>query len=265
MQECLREEVVQRYLDGELATEQIQAAAAHIRACALCAEAVREAQGEMELLTAAFAMHADVPTERLRERLDWAIAELASPMKPPKQSSADLDHLTPAWFPSFTGSNFNPLHAYALALIALGVTIGLSVYLNSRNSTGSTREVVAKTENNNHVKPRSDVNDTPVVNGPASTDVREIVKQNNRRDGPVRRGRQRRGVELKADQVLAQPRVVEDKQKGGQEQVATKNEDKSEEVKARLMLALHIASAKLNFAQKEVQRTLQRNRHEPAS
>ncbi len=120
MQECLREEVVQRYLDGELATEQMQAAATHIRVCTSCAEAVREAQSETELLTAAFAMHADVPTERLRERLDWAIAELASPMKPPKQSPADLDHLTPAGLPFFTaGSNFKPLHAYALSLIAL--------------------------------------------------------------------------------------------------------------------------------------------------
>ena len=251
MQECLREEVVQRYLDGELATERMQAAAAHIRACTFCAEAVREAQSETELLTAAFAMHADVPTERLRERLDRAVAELASPVKLPKQSPADPDHLTSAWFPSFTGASFKPIHAYALALIALGVTIGLSVYLNSRSNTGSTRELVAKTENNNHVTPLPHANDTSAINRPASTDVPKIVKQNNRRGGVVRRGRQRRGVE--------------DKQKGGQEQVAAKNEDRSEEVKARLMLALHIASAKLNFAQKEVQRTLQRNRQEPAS
>lgn len=263
MPECLSEEVVQRYLDGELAPERMRAAAAHIAACAFCAEAVREAEGETELLAAAFRMPADVPTERLRERLDRALAELALPSR--QEVPADLDRRALLWFPLPTTPLFKPLHAYVLALVALGAVITLGMYLNSRNGTGSTPGLVAGIENDRRAQPPSDANHNPDVNEPVPINDREVVKQKDPQSGPARGRRSTRGVGRNAEQSLAKLPAAKDKRRSGQAQTLAGNEAKNEQVKARLMLALHIASAKLNFAQKEVQRTLQRNRPEPAS
>lgn len=263
MRECLSEEVVQRYLDGELAPERMRWVAAHITVCAFCAEAVREAEGETELLAAAFRMPADVPTERLRERLDRALAELDPPS--PQEVPADIDRRARAWFPLPTAPVFKPLQAYVLALIALGAVITLGMYLNSRTSTGGTRGLVVRTESQHRAQLPSGANENTNVSKHIPTVAREVVEQKDRQGGPARGERSTRGVRRKAEQALAKLPLIEDKRKNGQVQTLAGNEEENEEVKARLMLALHIASAKLNFAQKEVQRTLQRNRPEPAS
>lgn len=75
---CLDEGAIQGYLDGELSPDESARAEAHMAACAACAEAVREAEAELALFAGAF--EADslvaVPTERLRERIDAAVADL---------------------------------------------------------------------------------------------------------------------------------------------------------------------------------------------
>ena len=78
MRECLDEALIQSYADGELSLEMMEEAATHIAACAACAEAVREAENEISIMASAFApeMSLSVPTARLRERIDAAIADL---------------------------------------------------------------------------------------------------------------------------------------------------------------------------------------------
>jgi Putative zinc-finger len=78
MKKCLDEGTLQGYFDGELSNAAAEQAAAHLAECRSCAEAAREVQSEMFLLSVAlqpeFAVR--VPTERLRGRIVDAIAEL---------------------------------------------------------------------------------------------------------------------------------------------------------------------------------------------
>ncbi len=77
MKQCPDEIVLQAYCDGELSPTKSRDAAAHLSACAECCATVQEINDETALLTAAFAAawDAPVPSEKLRARLDLAIAE----------------------------------------------------------------------------------------------------------------------------------------------------------------------------------------------
>ena len=78
MKECLDEGTLQGYLDGELSAGAAERAAAHLAACTSCAAAAREVQSEMSLLATALQpeFEVSVPTERIRGRLEGAIAAL---------------------------------------------------------------------------------------------------------------------------------------------------------------------------------------------
>lgn len=78
LRRCLDEGLIQSYLDGELSQDKSQEAEAHVASCAACAAALREAEGELSMFTTAFAPESQVtvPTERLRERVEAAIADL---------------------------------------------------------------------------------------------------------------------------------------------------------------------------------------------
>jgi hypothetical protein len=78
MRDCIEEGILQSYVDDELAPEIAERVAAHIAACHLCAEAFNEAINETAMFTTAFEaeMALDVPTVRLREKIDAAIAEI---------------------------------------------------------------------------------------------------------------------------------------------------------------------------------------------
>jgi hypothetical protein len=75
MTRCLDEVKLQCYLDGELPLEMMESVTSHLASCATCAAAAREVEEESALLTAAFAkeFEANVPTERLRKRIDEAV------------------------------------------------------------------------------------------------------------------------------------------------------------------------------------------------
>src|SRR5947209_8400182 len=81
MRECIEEAVLQSYVDNELSPAMAESVAAHIAACSHCAEALSEVANETEMFATAFEaeMTLDVPTARLRERLDAAIAGMNSP------------------------------------------------------------------------------------------------------------------------------------------------------------------------------------------
>jgi hypothetical protein len=78
MKDCIEEGILQSYVDNELPPETAEKVAAHIAACQSCAEACNEAANETAIFTTAFEaeMALDVPTVRLRERIDAAIAEI---------------------------------------------------------------------------------------------------------------------------------------------------------------------------------------------
>lgn len=78
MRECLEEGVLQSYFDGELSSKHMEGVTSHLVSCLKCATAAHELEDEVSLLTSALAAEFDapVPTERLRGRIEVAVAGL---------------------------------------------------------------------------------------------------------------------------------------------------------------------------------------------
>jgi anti-sigma factor RsiW len=96
--------MIQSYADGELSLEMMETLRTHISACAACADALREVEQETAIMATAFApeMSLSVPTVRLRERLDVAIAGLQTSVP---AATVNRDSSLRAWL----GSLFAPL------------------------------------------------------------------------------------------------------------------------------------------------------------
>ena len=77
MSRCLDEATLQSYFDGELSGKLMESATSHLASCSACAAAARELEQELSLLTTALAAEFDenVPTERLRQRIDAAVLD----------------------------------------------------------------------------------------------------------------------------------------------------------------------------------------------
>jgi hypothetical protein len=78
MRQCLDEGRLQSYFDGELSTEMMEVATSHLASCATCAAAASELEQESSLLSMALAAEfaVNVPTERLRQRIESTVAGL---------------------------------------------------------------------------------------------------------------------------------------------------------------------------------------------
>jgi putative zinc finger protein len=77
MRECLDEGILQSYFDGELSRERMEQVTSHLASCVTCSVAARELETEINLLSTAMAeFDVAVPTERLRERIETAVAGL---------------------------------------------------------------------------------------------------------------------------------------------------------------------------------------------
>ena len=76
MKECLQEEVLQSYLDGELHGQRMEQVTIHLSSCVSCSNLARQLEQENSLLASALApeFESAVPSERLRQRIDAAIA-----------------------------------------------------------------------------------------------------------------------------------------------------------------------------------------------
>jgi anti-sigma factor RsiW len=76
MKECLSEEVLQSYLDGELHGERVEQVTSHLTSCLTCSDLARQLEQENSVLAIALAPEFEsvVPSERLRQRLDARIA-----------------------------------------------------------------------------------------------------------------------------------------------------------------------------------------------
>jgi hypothetical protein len=81
MRPCLQKDILQAYLDGELAKDAYGEVVAHLAECTSCAASVREAEQTLKAIASAFesAMPEVIPTARLRARIEFALAENAAP------------------------------------------------------------------------------------------------------------------------------------------------------------------------------------------
>ena len=76
MRNCIPEETLQAWFDGELAENEAASVAAHLIECLNCAECARTVEGENLIVSKVLAVEFDptIPTERLRERVATAVA-----------------------------------------------------------------------------------------------------------------------------------------------------------------------------------------------
>jgi len=143
MRQCLDEGMLQSYFDGELSTSLMESATSHLASCLTCAAAARELENENALLSEAFALEFDgaVPTDRLRRRIDAAVAgiQVVRPVvQPPSAVSGFFSSLSNLF-------SFNPQRALGYAalmvVLAFGVIFGL-VKLRSNSGTSDSAKGV---------------------------------------------------------------------------------------------------------------------------
>ncbi|HEY0321976.1 MAG TPA: zf-HC2 domain-containing protein [Pyrinomonadaceae bacterium] len=159
---CLTEEVIQQFVDGELSKEQSEAAAAHLAGCDECASLLDEVEQGNALMMEAFApeMSLSVPTVRLRERLDAAIAEL----EPRRNASSETTGSRARnWFGSLFGSfSFTPQQAFGFASLAVIVAFAAIFAVIQLRSNKDTQTTVADKK---VVQPKAEQSPAPVVKG----------------------------------------------------------------------------------------------------
>ncbi len=81
---CLSEEILQAYLDGELAEEAAGGAMAHLAECGNCARRVREIEQALSEISSKLDDHlpANIPVERLCARVETVVAETVERTSP---------------------------------------------------------------------------------------------------------------------------------------------------------------------------------------
>jgi hypothetical protein len=183
---CLTEEVIQQFVDGELSPERTEDAAAHLAACDDCAQLLDEVEQGNALLMEAFApeMSLSVPTLRMRERLDAAIAGL-EPQPRALRSEATVSSGLRHWFGSLFGSfSFTPQQAFGFASIAVVVAFAAIFAVIQLRQKQDTPAATAGTQAPSTVSPVS----TPVVEKPtpevanvsATPDVNQGIRTGSR-------------------------------------------------------------------------------------
>jgi len=122
MNQCIDEGTLQAYCDGELEGPPAASVASHLASCLSCAEAARTVENENLLLSSALKIEfaESVPTERLRQRVETAMAE--------NQIARPVGSKTPAkagWWESVREQLF-PSPQRALGFASLAVVIILT-------------------------------------------------------------------------------------------------------------------------------------------
>lgn len=144
MKECLQEEVLQSYLDGELHERRVEQVTSHLASCITCNDLARQLEQENSALAAALAPEFEtaVPSERLRQRIDAAIGSArieAAVGNAPAGSVRD-------WLSSLSDLfTFRPQRAlgYASLLLIVGFGLILGMMRWQTMPTTSTDSVVA--------------------------------------------------------------------------------------------------------------------------
>lgn len=168
MRECIEEGILQGYVDNELSPETAERVAAHIAACETCAEAAIVASGEMSLFTSAFEAEnaLEIPTVRLRERIDAAIDEMNRPARTygQKQSGSFSN-----WLASLAGMfKVSPQRAVGfaslIAVVAFAAIFAI-IRLNRSETNGGAPTEIAGVDRTKNTPPviKGSPSPTPAV------------------------------------------------------------------------------------------------------
>jgi hypothetical protein len=136
MRRCLDEGKLQSYFDGELSIEMMEPVTSHLASCATCAAAARELEEESALLMSALAVEfeSNVPTERLRERIDAAVLGDRIAVASATEKATGLSGFLAGFFAGLLNFGTQRTLGYAslAVVVAFAAIIGI-VKLNSPN------------------------------------------------------------------------------------------------------------------------------------
>ena len=180
MRNCIPEETLQAWFDGELADNEAATVAAHLIECLDCAEGARTIEAENLIVSKAlaFEFEATIPTERLRERVATAVADLQS-------ASLSRTRPTLSQRASELFSSFRPL-AYASIVIAVLLGAFLTFVLFKKEQTKTAPPEVVRNE---PVKVPSS-NATPSIEKPPTPKASASpAKRKSRRSIAIKRSR----------------------------------------------------------------------------
>ncbi|MCM3869473.1 MAG: zf-HC2 domain-containing protein [Pyrinomonadaceae bacterium] len=210
MRECLDEGVLQSYFDGELSGEHMESAASHLASCMECASAARELEDEAVLLSNALAVEFDgaVPTERLRHRIDVAVAGLEFGNQNSVREPVAVGGR--GWLESLSALfAFTPQRTFGYAalavMLALGTIIGVIKLRQTPSNNidtsgtmaGATASPAPITSNPNPGPEKSSDVTAPIA--PKASDVASV---------PVKRPRSERRRATAGDQAVAQVQLL---------------------------------------------------------
>lgn len=164
--ECVDEGILQSYFDGELSRKTAEGVASHLVTCIACAQAASELENESlllaEALGAEFAL--SVPTERLRHRVDAAIAGLQ--VKPARASVASNAGEAPAvpvvrrWIQSMAELfTLSPQRAFGYAGLVAAILFASVVggiywrHTGTVNESGNENSIVAVRQDSDTLSP----------------------------------------------------------------------------------------------------------------
>jgi len=207
MRECLDEGILQSYFDGELSNEYMESVASHLGSCFECAAAARELEAEVSLLSNALAVEFDgtVPTERLRHRIDVAVAGLQLG----NQNSVREPIAGRGWLQSLSGLfAFTPQRTFGYAalavVLAFGTIIGV-IQLRPDQSPTIDKQDVAEV-----VSPQPPISQNPNPgSGVVSIDTPTPVgSYSGVASVPVKKSRSERPRTIVNDQNVAQVKLL---------------------------------------------------------
>ena len=185
MKECLGEEILQAYFDGELTGERMEAAALHLAGCRTCSASLRELESEADLLFSALApeFEAPVPTERLQRRINAAITGLQV-VSPARQVSISTWR---DWLASLLTLTPQRTFGYAgLAVVLAFAVIFAMTYRRSNSPVATTQQILGKAPVN--VRP-SPVDQQKQTDNSSPADHDSAVAHAPKKLKPIRRNR----------------------------------------------------------------------------
>ncbi|PYS49913.1 MAG: hypothetical protein DMF68_08720 [Acidobacteria bacterium] len=192
-EECLP--LVEEYFDGELDEPMVNLVAEHVTACARCATEYQKLEREQELYLS-YECDAEVaPAFWNNVKAQAARESIRSP-----KLSQRFGRLFAGLQSNFSAPRFSATLTASIVLVAIGITAGVMLYINSRGKTANTAERISQKESTpatasqpapNQVAGRDEQSKTAVAG------QREIEKDLNKRQLVQNRD------ERKANQSLA--------------------------------------------------------------
>ncbi len=189
MRQCLDEGMLQSYFDGELSTEVMESTTSHLASCVVCAAAASELEQESLLLSTALAaeFEASVPTERLRQRIDAAVAGLQVANRGEKRSG-----VVAAFFNSISALfSLAPGRTLGYASLVVVMAFGLILGLMKLRTPAPVKDLSTAIAGADAVKPPANIGKEPGTTEPVKTVTvgptsrNPATNKNSKPNGPV--------------------------------------------------------------------------------